>query len=73
MIKIERKDTIKAQLAITDLHNARESGKTYNTRKCKCCTYRSFSRYIVTSVRIKLQHISDRTFDSLSWKPEFKI
>lgn len=42
MIKIERKDTIKAQLAITDLHNARESGKTYNTENVNAALIEAF-------------------------------
>ena len=42
MIKIERKDTIKAQLAITDLHNARESGKTYNTENVTAALIEAF-------------------------------
>lgn len=57
MIKIERKETVKTQLAVADLENARKAGATYNTEnvnqalwevfhgKCYICENKATTSY----------------------------
>ena len=62
MIKIERKETVKTQLAVADLENARKAGATYNTEnvnqalwevfhgKCYICENKATTSYQIGKI-----------------------